>query len=127
MSSNVKKKVPCQKTGDVTALYCGYAVADAVCALARASEVQTRAVDDALDQIIRLQKIYIRARRSGYSLESFTELAEQQALPILRGRLGIVGTDHALEQMIACSVSLLRKALADMLSSGATKHNARVA
>ena len=121
MSSNVKKKVPCQKTGDVTALYCGYAVADAVCALARASEVQTRAVDDALDQIIRLQ------RRSGYSLESFTELAEQQALPILRGRLGIVGTDHALEQMIACSVSLLRKALADMLSSGATKHNARVA
>ena len=71
MSSNVKKKVPCQKTGDVTALYCGYAVADAVCALARASEVQTRAVDDALDQIIRLQKMHGgRATRSKALLNS---------------------------------------------------------
>ena len=95
----------------------GYAVADATCALARALEgyragdFDSTTKDLAADQLVRLQRLYARARSQGLSFERFSTAAQIDGINVLRERVGSDASDDALAELVSWPLELLRRAL----------------
>ena len=93
-------------TQEIIELCSGHAVADATCALARAlhgygtGSRRPEEKDFAIDQLVRLQNLYTRARAAGFSFERFGQAARHNGTIILRERLGADASHEALREMI---------------------------
>ena len=100
---------------------CGIAVADASCALARALDARRNGSLDnstkaaAVDQLVRLQKLFMRVQSAGYSLEQIGSMARLRGRHVLRDRLGTEHRDELLQEVVAWPIELVTRAIIDTI------------